>query len=164
MNTTEDKPKILLVEDDTNLGTLLHEYLNAKGFETTLKKNGQEFPINLAIAELSPDEKNNIRYVGTCHDLSAFTEQQNKLQRIDKMDALGKLTGGIAHDFNNILGIVSGFGELLELELEYEHNPKLLTYCRQIITASERGIELTRKLLSFTKKERKKNSIINNND
>ncbi len=127
-----------------------------------LKKNGQEFPINLAIAELSSDEDNNIRYVGTCHDLSDFTEQQNKLQRIQKMDALGKLTGGISHDFNNILGIVSGFGELLELELEFE--PKLLKYCRQIITASERGSELTRRLLSFSKKESKKTTIININD
>ncbi|NQY89472.1 MAG: PAS domain S-box protein [Colwellia sp.] len=127
-----------------------------------LKKNGQRFPISLAIAELSPDENNNIRYVGTCHDLSAFTEQQNKLQRIQKMDALGKLTGGIAHDFNNILGIVSGFGELLELQLEQD--PKLLKYCQQIITASARGSELTRKLLSFSKQESKKSAIININD
>ncbi len=126
-----------------------------------LKKNGQEFPINLGIAELSPDENNNIRYVGTCHDLSAFTKQQNKLQRIQKLDSLGKLTGGIAHDFNNILGIVSGFGELLELELEQD--PRQLKYCRQIITASERGSELTRKLLSFSKIENKKSAIININ-
>jgi len=127
-----------------------------------LKKNGQEFPISLAIAELSSDEKNNIRYVGTCHDLSAFTEQQNKIQRIQKMDALGKLTGGIAHDFNNILGIVAGFGELLELELGQD--PKLIKHCQQIITASDRGCELTRKLLSFSKKESKKSTSININD
>lgn len=126
-----------------------------------LNKNGREFPIYLAIAELSPDENSNIRYVGTCHDLSAFTEQQNQLQRIQKMDSLGKLTGGIAHDFNNLLGIVSGFSELLELELE--QNPKQLKYCRQIITASKRGTELTRKLLSFSKVESKKNTVININ-
>ncbi len=34
--------KILLVEDDPNLGLLLSEYLNAKGYECTLKTNGQE--------------------------------------------------------------------------------------------------------------------------
>ena len=33
---------ILLVEDDTNLGTLLTEYLNAKGYQTHLAVNGQE--------------------------------------------------------------------------------------------------------------------------
>jgi len=35
------KIKILLAEDDPNLGTLLKEYLNAKGHETTLSTNGQ---------------------------------------------------------------------------------------------------------------------------
>lgn len=36
------KTRILLCEDDPNLGTLLSEYLNAKGFETTLATDGAE--------------------------------------------------------------------------------------------------------------------------
>jgi len=42
METTEKKPRVLLVEDDPNLGTLLNEYLNAKNFTSELYKNGQE--------------------------------------------------------------------------------------------------------------------------
>lgn len=34
------KTRILLVEDDPSLGTLLEEYLNAKGFETKLAEDG----------------------------------------------------------------------------------------------------------------------------
>ena len=34
--------KILLSEDDPNLGMMLQEYLEAKGFETDLAKNGEE--------------------------------------------------------------------------------------------------------------------------
>ncbi len=34
--------KVLLVEDDPNLGLLLREYLNAKGYETTLAVNGKK--------------------------------------------------------------------------------------------------------------------------
>ncbi len=34
--------KILLTEDDPNLGMLLQEYLEAKGFSTDLAKNGEE--------------------------------------------------------------------------------------------------------------------------
>ncbi|MCB0541304.1 MAG: response regulator, partial [Bacteroidetes bacterium] len=37
-----DKLKILLVEDDPNLGNLLKEYLEAKGYDTTLAVNGKE--------------------------------------------------------------------------------------------------------------------------
>lgn len=35
-------PRILLCEDDQNLGMLLSEYLNAKGFETSLATDGAE--------------------------------------------------------------------------------------------------------------------------
>ncbi|MCF8256436.1 MAG: response regulator transcription factor [Flavobacteriales bacterium] len=34
--------KVLLAEDDPNLGTLLREYLEAKGFDTTLAINGKQ--------------------------------------------------------------------------------------------------------------------------
>lgn len=37
-----EKLKILLVEDDPNLGTLLQEYLDAKGYQTKLAKDGKE--------------------------------------------------------------------------------------------------------------------------
>ncbi len=37
-----DIPKILLVEDDPNLGSILNEYLNAKGYDSTLRKDGNE--------------------------------------------------------------------------------------------------------------------------
>ncbi|MFY0599884.1 MAG: response regulator transcription factor [Cyclobacteriaceae bacterium] len=37
-----DKPRLLLAEDDPNLGQVLHEYLNLKGFETTLCVDGQQ--------------------------------------------------------------------------------------------------------------------------
>lgn len=36
------KTQILLVEDDANLGTLLQEYLEAKGFETKLATDGKK--------------------------------------------------------------------------------------------------------------------------
>lgn len=37
-----EKPQLLLVEDDTNLGNLLKEYLEAKGYATKLALNGKE--------------------------------------------------------------------------------------------------------------------------
>ena len=37
-----DKTKILLVEDDPNLGTLLKEYLEAKGYSTVLANDGKK--------------------------------------------------------------------------------------------------------------------------
>jgi len=36
------KMKVLLVEDDPNLGSLLKEYLEAKGYSTVLAVNGKQ--------------------------------------------------------------------------------------------------------------------------
>ena len=36
------KPKLLIVEDDPNLGQILSEYLALKGFDTTLRPDGEE--------------------------------------------------------------------------------------------------------------------------
>lgn len=36
------KPRLLIVEDDPNLGEILSEYLGLKGYETTLKCDGEE--------------------------------------------------------------------------------------------------------------------------
>jgi DNA-binding response OmpR family regulator len=35
-------PKLLIVEDDPNLGQILQEYLQVKGFDTTLAQDGEE--------------------------------------------------------------------------------------------------------------------------
>jgi DNA-binding response OmpR family regulator len=40
--TKDFKPRVLLVEDDPNLGNLLQEYLQAKEYDTTLATNGKE--------------------------------------------------------------------------------------------------------------------------
>jgi len=36
------KPRLLIVEDDPNLGEILSEYLALKGYDTTLKRDGEE--------------------------------------------------------------------------------------------------------------------------
>jgi len=61
------------------------------------------------------------------------------------------LVGGISHDFNNLLGIILGYGELLELELGSDE--KLSRYAHQINMAGKRGSNLTSKLLSLTRQK-----------
>ena len=74
---------------------------------------------------------------------------QRELQQSQKMDALGKLTGGIAHDYNNMLGVITGYAELLKAALGKQ--PKLAKYAHEIHHAGERSAKLTKKLLAFSR-------------
>ena len=87
---------------------------------------------------------------GISTDITDYKQQEDKLRRTQKMDALGKLTGGIAHDYNNMLGIILGYADLLHGGLE--DKPKLRKYTNEIQRAGERGAKLTEKLLGFTRK------------
>jgi len=87
--------------------------------------------------------------------------QEEALRHTQKMDAIGKLTAGIAHDYNNMLGIISGYTQLLELELA--DNPKLQEYVQNIEYASKRSQNLTQKLLSFSKQKAQKLEVCNIN-
>ncbi|ASJ72698.1 hybrid sensor histidine kinase/response regulator [Granulosicoccus antarcticus] len=82
-------------------------------------------------------------------DISERKQIAEALRRAQRMDAIGQLSGGIAHDFNNILGIVMGNLELLEPHLE--NNKNATFYLESALKGAERGAELTRKILSFSR-------------
>jgi len=102
-----------------------------------------------------------IKSLGSVQDITSRNEMKEALIRNEKMDALGKLTGGVAHDFNNLLGVISGFSELLVKELK--GNDELTKYADYINNAASRGADLTKKLLSFSKKNSTQVECININ-
>lgn len=73
------------------------------------------------------------------------------LRRAQKMEIIGQLTGGVAHDFNNILGIVMGNLELLQMELR--ENDTTMVRIRNAIKGTQRGADITNRLLSFSRYE-----------
>ncbi|OUS09663.1 hypothetical protein A9Q90_02705 [Gammaproteobacteria bacterium 54_18_T64] len=124
-------------------------------------KNNDTFPTVLAVAELSQKGDSHRRFISSFRDLSELKQQEKQLRRSQKMDALGKLTGGIAHDFNNMLGIVTGYADLLEGALASEE--KLAGFAHEIHRAGDRGAKLTRKLLAFSQQTAVSSSSLNIN-
>lgn len=94
-------------------------------------------------------------------DLTEQKQQEEKIRRTQKMDALGKLTGGVAHDYNNMLGVIMGYSDLLEDALS--NQPVLAKYAQEIHHASERGAKLTKKLLSFSRQRAPEATCLNLN-
>ncbi len=74
-----------------------------------------------------------------------------QLQQAQKMEAIGQLTGGIAHDFNNLLTVILGNAELIAEGTLDAAKAQILA--RMILEASERGADLTQKLLAFGRRQ-----------
>ncbi|MCB9480799.1 MAG: ABC transporter substrate-binding protein [Desulfobacteraceae bacterium] len=74
--------------------------------------------------------------------------KEKQLRQAQKIEAVGTLAGGIAHDFNNLLYIISGNCELILLKAD----KNLQKYIVRIIQATERGADLVKRLLAFSRK------------
>ena len=82
-------------------------------------------------------------------------EEREKLQaqfyQSQKMESIGVLAGGVAHDFNNLLTAIIGNAELALADLPKDD--PLRGDIEQIKKVGERGAVLTRRLLTFSRKE-----------
>ena len=75
------------------------------------------------------------------------------------MEAIGNLTGGVAHDFNNLMAVILGN---LELAKETpEHTDELLD---EAIAATLKGAQLTKSLLSFSRRAPLEPKLLNLNE
>jgi two-component system cell cycle sensor histidine kinase/response regulator CckA len=95
----------------------------------------------------------NGKYLGRVSIVRDITEKKQKEREVlelQKFEVLGQLASGIAHDFNNVLGIISGMLEIAKIKTE---DKKILSYLDSALSASQRGAEIARRLLQFSKKK-----------
>ncbi len=86
---------------------------------------------------------------------------QARLQRAEKMEALGTLAGGVAHDLNNVLGVLVGYSELLLQNLPQE-NP-LRKHAMQIFKGGERAAAIIQDMLTLARRGVQVSEIVNLN-
>jgi PAS domain S-box-containing protein len=86
--------------------------------------------------------------ITTARDLTEREKLEAQLRQALKMEAVGQLTGGVAHDFNNLLAIIGGNAELAKRRPAGDTNRQM----DNILRATERGVALTRQLLSFSRR------------
>ncbi|WP_374472569.1 response regulator [Phenylobacterium sp.] len=76
---------------------------------------------------------------------------EEQLAQARKMEAVGQLTGGVAHDFNNLLTVVLGNIDMMARKAEDE--ARRMRRIDAIRQAAERGRDLTRQLLAFSRRQ-----------
>ena len=133
-----------------------------------LRKNGTRFWASVIIDPIVQDGQL-IGYAKVTRDITErhestlrLAEAQNALLQAKKIEAIGKLTLGLSHDFNNILGVIVNSLDLISAHREDEQ--RVMRLIGGAIRAADRGMLLTRQLLSFARGQALAPEILQIND
>lgn len=159
----EDRNKFkdeLVSPDDDQTGKKQFEF-------RALKKDGSEICLEVLATAVEYDGKE--AEMGNVIDISerkqaeiSHSKLEAQLLQSQKMEAIATLAGGIAHDFNNLLQGVQGYVELILLrKKEGEHGYREL---QEITNTIRRGKELTRQLLTLSRKVESNLRLVDLND
>ena len=120
-----------LVED---LGSRNGTYVNGQRVEAAPLQSGDKIAVGS----------------GTILLFTRNDRYEEQVVRAQKMQALGQLAGGVAHDFNNL--VLAILGNVDYLKARDESADDVDECLSEIETAARRASQLTRQLLSFTRK------------
>ena len=103
------------------------------------------------------------------HDITQEREAERKRAQLEsnvlqahasRLESLGMLAGGIAHDFNNMLSGVIGYATILRMDKDVL-NEKQLSYAETIINVGRQAAELTKKLMTFARRNVSEMAVFN---
>ena len=120
-----------------------------------LRKDGSVVELSVSLAAIRDSSGAVTGTSVVARDIGAAKEAADRQRALEerthqaqRMESLGKLAGGIAHDFNNILAIIVNY---TEFAMEECGDPKIRDDLAHVRTASDRAMNLTRQLLTFTR-------------
>jgi PAS domain S-box-containing protein len=122
-----------------------------------VRKDGTRFWANVVIDPIYDDAKRLIGFAKITRDITerrntqeALAQAQAALFQAQKMETVGQLTGGLAHDFNNLLTIIVNNLDFLTRTVSGTREIRLIESAHR---AAERGAQLTRQLLAFSRRQ-----------
>jgi PAS domain S-box-containing protein len=125
------------------------------------RKDGTPVDVLMASAPLTDSTGRRTGSVAVYTDLTERKLLEEQLRQSQKMEAIGTLAGGIAHDFNNILTVITSYSSLL---LEEAVDATQRTQLAEVAAAARKATELTRQLLTFSRRDIVRLRPVNIND
>jgi PAS domain S-box-containing protein len=127
-------------------------------YETVIERKGFRTEVVTHLTPLFDGEGRCYRIIGSARDVSDRRRAEMALLQAQKLESLGVLAGGIAHDFNNLLTTILGNLYLLEGELTEDSPLRAFTVDSRV--AAERGADLVRRLLDFSRPGAHANDVV----
>jgi PAS domain S-box-containing protein len=146
-----------------DLKILLKQQESVHNFEfRALRRSGREIWINENVRSVRDDSGNLMYFEGTIQDITEKKNLESALFQSQKMEAIGRIAGGIAHDFNNILTAIMGNAGMAERY--FDPRSSAVKRIKAIKDAADRAGELTRQLLTISRKQMVNPVVININN
>ena len=139
--------------DSARMDELVREHGFMRDFEITFNRQLGEGRTERGHALLSaiPVQFEHEGYMlVTGRDISVEKRAAEAQSQFKRMEELGRLAGGVAHDFNNLLTVIGSYAQLARMNIE-EGRPVPIEDVDEILAAADRGQQLTRRLLSFSR-------------
>jgi two-component system, cell cycle sensor histidine kinase and response regulator CckA len=115
-----------------------------------LTRDGARIPVEISSTALF-DDGEHVGQLAIARDLRDRRGIEEQLRQAQKMEAVGRLGRVVAHDFSNVLLVMRGYGELIAARLGAGDPSRV--HAEKIVAEAERAVDLTRRLLSFSREE-----------
>ncbi len=113
-----------------------------------MSKDGRNLKLAFSTSQLKDKDDNFAGMAVTLKDLTRANEITEKMQRTDKLAALGGMAAGLAHEIRNPLGSIKGLTQLLKEELK--EGEKAQVYTETMIREIDRLNGVITNLLNFS--------------
>ncbi len=127
-----------------------------------ITKAGETIWVRTTTGALRDENGKPLYVLGVVENITDRKLLREQLVQAQKMEVVGQLAGGVAHDFNNLLTPILGFSDLGMDELAADH--PAWKYFEQVQGAAERGADVVRRLLLFSRRQIAQPKVVNLND
>lgn len=165
-------PKTIEIYEKDCVGKKLDELIGGINYETIIPKilkNSSyitkhevkygEKHLEISLSQLVDfDTKESFGVIVITDDITEKKKLEIQLLQSAKMSAVGQLAAGVAHEFNNVLSGIVGYTSLAMSRNDVE---KIREDLNVVEKASNRAIEVVRKLLAFSRQKDEKYILSN---
>ena len=139
-------------------------------YEINLRdKDNSQRPCSVVMTAIKDDQGIPLKFIGSLRDIynrklaeKERKDLEDKVARLQKMEALGLLAGGVAHDLNNVLSGIVGYPDLLLMELPSDsplRNPIL-----NVQSSGQKAADIVQDLLTLARRGVITSDVLNLND